>query len=72
MDNQNTNSCKDTSLSEKLCLTVKEAAGYSGIGINKLSAMLNEPDCPFVMLVGRKRLVKREEFEAFIRQAKDI
>lgn len=50
----------------KLTLTVKEAAAYSNIGINKLETMLRSPNCPFVLFVGSKKLVKRKEFEEFI------
>jgi len=51
----------------KLNLTIKEAAEYSNIGINKIDSMLRDPRCPFVLYVGVKKLVKRKEFEQFIR-----
>lgn len=47
----------------KLALTIKEAAGYSNIGINKIESMLRTPHCPFILFVGTKKLVKRKEFE---------
>ena len=50
----------------KLPLTAKEAAAYSNIGINKIDKMLRTPNCPFVLYVGNKKLVKRREFEQFI------
>ena len=50
----------------KMILTVKEAAEYSNIGINKIDSMLRMPNCPFVLYVGTKKLVKRREFEQFI------
>ena len=50
----------------KLTLTIKEAAEYSNIGVNKLDDMLRTPNCPFVLFVGNKKLVKRKEFEEFI------
>ena len=53
-------------ISEKITLTIKEAAEYSNIGINKIDAMLRKPNCPFVLYVGSKRLVKRKEFEEYI------
>ena len=62
----------DTPLCEKLCLTVSEASKYSGIGINTISKLLNDPSCPFVMRVGRKRMVKREAFEEFIKSVEQI
>lgn len=52
----------------KLTLTVKEAAQYSNIGVNKIENLLRTPNCPFVLYVGTKRLVKRKEFERFISQ----
>ncbi len=54
---------------EKVTLTIQEAAEYSNIGINKIDAMLRTPNCPFVLFVGTKKLVKRKEFEQFISQA---
>ena len=50
----------------KVALTIKEAAEYSNIGINKIDSMLTEPNCHFVLYVGAKRLVKRKEFETFL------
>lgn len=50
----------------KLTLTAKEASAYSNIGINKIDKMLRTPNCPFVLYVGNKKLVKRREFEQFI------
>lgn len=50
----------------KMTLTIKEAAEYSNIGINKIDALLKEPKCPFVLYVGTKKLVKRKEFEDYI------
>lgn len=52
----------------KLSLTIKEAAEYSNIGINKIDAMLKQPNCPFILYVGTRKLVKRLEFEEFIRR----
>ena len=51
---------------QKLALTVKEASVYSNIGINKIDKMLRMPNCPFVIYVGAKKLVKRKEFEKYI------
>ena len=50
----------------KMALTTKEAAEYSNIGINKIDSMLKAPNCPFVLFVGTKTLVKRREFEEYI------
>ncbi len=50
----------------KVLLTIREAAEYSNIGINKIDSMLKKPNCPFVLFVGTKKLVKRKEFEQYI------
>ena len=52
----------------KMTLTIREAAEYSNIGINKIDSMLRSPNCPFVLFVGTKKLVKRKEFEEYISQ----
>ena len=53
-------------INQKLTLTIKEASIYSNIGIDKIDSMLRTPNCPFVLYVGNKKLVKRKEFEEFI------
>ena len=51
----------------KMTLTIREAAEYSNIGINKIDTLLKQPHCPFVLFVGTRKLVMRQEFEEFIR-----
>ncbi len=51
---------------QKTTLTIKEAAEYSNIGINKIESMLASPMCDFVLYVGKKRLVKRKQFEKYL------
>lgn len=53
----------------KVALTIKEAAEYSNIGINKINDLLRRPNCPFALFVGTKKLVKREAFEDFIKKS---
>ena len=52
----------------KMTLPPKQAAEYINIGINKIDSMLRSPNCPFVLFVGTKKLVKRKEFEQYISQ----
>jgi len=52
----------------KMTLTIREAAEYSNIGINKIDSMLRMPNCQFVLFVGSKKLVKRKAFEDYIGQ----
>ena len=53
-------------IDRKMLLSIREAAEYSNIGINKIDDMLKQPNCPFVLYVGTKKLVKRKAFEEFI------
>ena len=53
-------------IDRKMLLSIREAAEYSNIGINKIDSMLRKPNCPFVLFVGTKKLVKRKEFEDYI------
>ena len=53
-------------------LTIKEAAAYSNIGINKIEYLLKQPECDFVLYVENKKLVKRKEFEQYISRNLEI
>lgn len=57
---------KEIPIWEKAYITIEEAAVYSNIGINKIDELAKKPRCPFVLYVGRKKLIKRKEFEQFI------
>ena len=56
---------KEIPIWEKSNLTLKEAAVYSGIGVNKLRELTNERGCKFVLWNGNKRLIKRKELDKF-------
>ena len=47
-------------------MTVEEYAAYSGIGINRIKEITNDDNCPFVLWVGTKRLIKRKLCDAFL------
>lgn len=51
---------------QKVNLTIEEAAAYSNIGICKINELAKNPKCPFVIYVGRKKLIKRKEFEEYL------
>ncbi len=57
---------------EKANLTLEEAAAYSNIGINRLRDISDEQNCPFVLWVGSKRLIKRKQFDAFLEKSYSI
>ena len=50
----------------------KTKDALSGIGQNNLRELTLDPRCPFVLFVGRKRLIKRKAFEAFIDKELEI
>ena len=57
---------------EKSSLTIDEAAAYSGVGRDKLREMTDREDCPFVLWIGSKRLIRREKFDAYLDRAFSI
>ena len=50
----------------KITLSIKEANKLTGIGINSIEDPLREPNCPFVLFVGTKKMIKPKEFEEYI------
>jgi excisionase family DNA binding protein len=57
---------KQVPIWEKSNLTIEEAAEYSGVGRNKLRQLSDDENCPFVLWVGSKRLIKRRELDEFL------
>ncbi len=56
----------------KANLTIEEAAKYTGIGISKLYEMTSKEDCPYVIWVGKRRMIKRRLFDEYIAEANSI
>ena len=50
----------------KLTLPLKKHLNTAISASTKLMLCLKQPNCPFVLYVGSKKLVKRKEFEAYI------
>ncbi len=63
---------KEVPIWEKVNLTVEEAAAFSNIGVNRLREISDDENCPFVLWVGNKRLIKRKAFEAFLEKSFSI
>lgn len=61
-----------TPIWEKACLTIEEAAEYTGIGRTKLRSMLRQKKCPFSIPNGNQRLIVREKFDAYLKGRKRI
>lgn len=54
----------DVPIWNKLNLTVNEASEYSNIGVSTLRKIIEKNNSlPFIIYVGRKKLIKRKEFE---------
>lgn len=56
----------DIPIWRKAALTIQEAAIYSGIGQNKLRELTESDDCPFVLWIGSKRLIKRKMLDKYM------
>ena len=59
-------------IADKVLLSVDEANALTGIGINEIRRMINDPKCPFVLHLGGRSLIKRKRFEAFLVEKTDI
>ena len=53
---------------EKSNLTIEEAAAYFNIGVHKLRRMAYDEECPYVLWIGRKCLIKKAYFEEYLRK----
>ena len=53
-------------IKDKINLTISEAVEYSNIGETKIRELLHKKGCPFLLMIGRKQLVKRKEFEKYL------
>lgn len=53
---------------EKANLTLEEAAEYTGIGINKLREISDDPNYDYVLWNGSKRMLKRERLARFLEE----
>ena len=53
---------------DKFGLTIEEASQYFGIGQKKLRQMTAAEDCPYVLWVGGKRLIRRQDMEEYLKK----
>ena len=56
----------DVPIQYKTNLTIDEAVEYSCIGREQLLKMTNRYDCPFVLCLGHRKLIKRRVFDEYI------
>ena len=53
-------------------LSIEEAVAYSGIGRDKLYKLTDPEDCPFVLWIGSRRMIKRKMFDEYIERQYSI
>lgn len=59
-------------IKDKPLLTIEETALLYNIGEHKLRELTDDDKCLFVLYVGRKRLIKRRQFDDFIAKSFSI
>lgn len=57
---------------QRSTLSIEEATAYTGIGKHKLAELAEDPDCDFILWVGRKRLFKRKKLDDYIERSFSI
>lgn len=57
---------------ERSNLTIEEAAAYFNIGTQRLRKLASGENCPFVLWVGAKCLIKKACFEEYLRKTYSI
>ena len=62
----------DIPLYRKPFLSIEEAVAYTGIGRDKLYELTNPEDCPFVLWIGNRRMIKRKKFDEYIERQYSI
>ena len=55
------------SIKDKVLLTINEAAEYIGVGHTALRKFLDGREDEFCVLVGNRKLIKREKLEKYIK-----
>lgn len=62
----------DIPLYRRPILTVEEATSYSGIGNKKIYELTEIDNCPFVIWIGRRRVIKRKLFVEYLERQYSI
>lgn len=59
-------------INNSLVLSVTETSIYTGISANKIYEMSESEDCPFVIWIGSRRVIKRKSFEEYLERQYSI
>ena len=57
------------SIKDKVLITINEAAEYIGVGHTAIRKFLEGREDEFCVLVGNRKLIKREKFEKYIKNS---
>ncbi|MCI6714385.1 MAG: DUF6462 family protein [Lachnospiraceae bacterium] len=63
---------EEIKIENKPMLTIEEAAKLYSIGEHKLRELTDPDTCRFVLYVGRKRLIKRKQFDEYLNRTFSI
>lgn len=63
---------KEVPIWEKVTMTIEEAAAYSNIGVKKLRELTADQNCPFVLWIGNRRLIKKQKFDKYVNDSYSI
>ncbi|MDO4206923.1 MAG: excisionase [Lachnospiraceae bacterium] len=55
------------SIKDKVLITINEAAEYIGVGHTAIRKFIDGREDEFCVLVGNRKLIKREKFEKYIK-----
>lgn len=66
------NRTKETPIWAKKCLTIEEAAAYSGVGRTKIRELTDQAKCPFVIWMDGKRFIIREYLDKYLNKQHKI
>jgi len=59
-------------ISERAVLTLNEACEYAQIGLNKMQKLCTEPGCTFSFRNGNRHMIKKKEFDEWLRTVEQI
>lgn len=51
---------------KRTLLSLEGASAYTGINIIRLREMTLDPDCEYVLYVGKRRMIKRRRFDEYL------
>ena len=60
------------SIKDKPMLTIEEAAMLYNIGQRKLRELTDDSHCNYVLFVGRKKLIKKKQFDDYLSKTYSI